>query len=191
MSAEPWARTITVSTEPRVRVGCSKCAATGQDRGVWTTAAEADQVITDEVHRGRVVRLEPGVDLHVDSLVVVEAQHLPAAVPMPVERAVQWGELFEEVGETQWPAFLAWVESAAHVEDGDGLPSADAFEERYCGQWESFEEYAREWAEGAGLTLEWPEVAVTYFDWSRWARDPRHDCTVADAPGGVYVFRDL
>lgn len=183
---------MSATTEPRVRVGCTRCAATGQDRGVWTTAAEAAVVLTDEVHRGRIVTLRRGVDLHVDSLVVVEAQHLPAAVPMPVERAVQWGELFEEVGETQWPAFLAWVDSGAHVEDGDGLPSVGAFEERYCGQWESFEDYAAQLVEDSGLQEGWPDEAKRYFDLGRWARDERAGYTVVDArSAGVHVFRDL
>ena len=29
--------------------------------------------------------------------------------------AVQWGELFDEVGEVQWPALLAWVETGVRL----------------------------------------------------------------------------
>lgn len=189
----PWARTITVSYEPEVFVGCTTCVAEGRtDRGVWVPADEADQVVTDQVHRGRIVTLHRGVDLHVDCLVVAEVRNIPAEVPMTPERAVKWGELYETVGVEQWPAFLAWVDAGIVVEDGDGLPSAGAFDERYAGCWESFEDFAAQVVEDTGLTSGWPETAVRYFDQARWARDLRRGFTVVDAPGGgVHVFRDL
>lgn len=31
--------------------------------------------------------------------------------------AVPWGEMFEEVGETEWSALLAWVETGCYVAD--------------------------------------------------------------------------
>lgn len=138
MSAQPWARTIRVERdvpEPTVFVGCTGCAAEGRgDRGVWMPASEAGDAITDEVHRGRVVRLEPGVDLHVDSLAVLEVRGFPVTTPMSIERAVQWGETYEEVGKSRWLAFCAWIESGAYVKDGDGVPSVPAFWERYAGE---------------------------------------------------------
>lgn len=182
----------TTTTEPQVFVGCTRCAAEGHpDRGVWMPVSEAGDAITDEVHRGRVVRLEPGVDLHVDSLAVLEVRGFPVTTPMSIERAVQWGETYEEVGKAQWPAFCAWIESGAYVEDGDGVPSVPAFWERYCGEWADFEDYAAELVEETGLQRDWPEEARRFFDLARWARDERQGYTVVDAPDGVYVFRDL
>lgn len=178
----------TTTTEPQVFVGCTRCAAEGHpDRGVWMPASEAGDAITDEVHRGRVVRLEPGVDLHVDSLAVLEVRGFPVTTPMSIERAVQWGETYEEVGKAQSPAFCAWIESGAYVEDGDGVPSVPAFWERYCGEWADFEDYAAELVEETGLQRDWPEEARRFFDLARWARDERQGYTVVDAPDGANV----
>lgn len=185
--------TTETTTGPTVFVGCTTCAAEGRaDRGVWVPASEAADVVTDEVHRGRIVRLEPGVDLHVDSLSVLEARGVPAETPMSVEAAVRWGELHDEVGAAQWPAFLAWIDAGVVVEDGDGLPSAGAFDERYAGEWPDFETYTAQLVEESDLMADWPETARTYFDLARWTRDERHNYTVVDADqGGVFVFRDL
>lgn len=196
MSAQPWARTIRVERdvpEPTVFVGCTRCAAEGRsDRGVWTPLDEADQVATDEVHRGRVVTLEPGVDLHVDCLTILEVRHLPATAPMRIEAAERWAEIYDEVGTELWGAFCAWIEAGVQVEDGDDLPSAGDFTERYCGTWPDFESYAAQLIEDSGSQQGWPEQAVRYFDISRWARDERANYTVLEVPnGGVYVFRDL
>lgn len=185
--------TTNTSAGPQVFIGCTKCAEAGRpDRGVWMPVSEAGDAITDEVHRGRVMTLQPGVDLHVDSLAVLDVRCLPAKTPMSIERAVQWGETYGEVGDAQWPAFCAWIESGAYVEDGDGVPSVPAFWERYCGEWADFEDYATELVDDIGLMSGWPEQAQRYFDISRWIRDERQGYTVVDTPTtGVYVFRDL
>lgn len=104
--------------------------------------------------------------------------------------AAQWGACFEEVGPEQWPALCAWVESGAHVVEGHGpIPSISDFEERYCGHWSSFKEYAEQLADDTGLQQDWPEEAVRYFNWSSWVSDLKFDYTVVDAPrwlgGGV------
>lgn len=186
--------TIRVLTTPDVYVGCTRCEAEGRRRGVWVPLDEATDVVTDQVHRGRVVTLTRDVDLHADPdvLQVLETRHMPVPGPLTDAQLEAWQHLYEAVGGAPWPALLAWVDSGAWVEDGDGLPDPAAFQERYCGAWDSFEEYAQELAEETGLMEGWSEAARSYFDWSRWARDLRYDYTVVDAPaGGVYVFRDL
>lgn len=54
----------------------------------------------------------------------------------------RWHELYEEVGESDWPAFCAWVSSSEFIADDDGLPSVVEFEVRYRGTWDSFRDYA-------------------------------------------------
>ena len=106
--------------------------------------------------------------------------------------ALQWGELFDEVGEVQWPALLAWVETGCYISGGNNLPSASDFEERYCGCWESFADYATQLAEDIGLIDDWPEEAQRYFNWEAWIHDLKFDYMVADAShGSVFVFRSL
>lgn len=71
--------------------------------------------------------------------------------------AAQWGECFEEVGPEQWLALCAWVESGAHIVEGHGpIPGVPDFEERYCGHWDSFREYAEDLAESTGLMTDCP-----------------------------------
>lgn len=185
--------TTETATSPEVRVCCLRCEEAGRRYGAWVPLDEADDVRTDQVHRGRVVRLEPGVDLHTDApTAILETRGMPVGGPLRPDQLEAWQDLYEAVGGASWPALLAWVDSGAWVEDGDGLPDPAAFQERYCGAWDSFEEYAQELAEETGLMEGWSETARSYFDWSRWARDLRYDYTVVDAPaGGVYVFRDL
>ena len=58
----------------------------------------------------------------------------------------------------------------------------------------SFRDYAEQMADDVGLMIGWPEEAVSYFDWSSWVDDQRHDYVVEDAPApeyGVYVFRSM
>lgn len=47
--------------------------------------------------------------------------------------AAAWGELFIEVGESQWPTCIVWVVNCGYVEDSGGLPDRAAFKDRYCG----------------------------------------------------------
>lgn len=185
--------TLRVITRPEVRVCCLSCEAEGHRRGAWVPLDEVDDVITDQVHRGRVVTLTRDVDLHADApLAVLETGNMPVAGPLTPEQVEGWQGLYEAVGEGRWPALLAWVDAGAQVQDGDGLPSPSDFEERYCGTWPDFESYARDLAEETDMMAGWPETAVTYFDWARWARDERNYYTVLDAErGGVFVFRDL
>lgn len=92
----------------------------------------------------------------------------------------------------QWPALLAWVETGCYVVGGDNLPSASDFEERYCGCWESFTDYAAQLAEDIDLIDGWYEEAQRYFNWEAWTHDLKFDYTVADAPdGGVFIYRSF
>ena len=72
------------------------------------------------------------------------------------------------------------------------LPCIPDFVERFCGEWESFEDYARELADETGLLNDVPEAIANYFDWDSWTRDLAFDYATHDNPeGGVFVFRNL
>lgn len=87
------------------------------------------------------------------------------------------------------------MRSGAYVAEGRGdLPSVSDFEERYCGRWDDFREYAEHWATETDMMDRWPDDAVRYFNWDAWTRDMAMDHTVVNAPApeyGVFVFRDL
>lgn len=75
--------TIRVLTIPEVRVCCLRCEEQGTRYGAWVPLDEADDVCTDQVHRGRVMRLERGVDLHVDApTAVLETRNMPVSGPL-------------------------------------------------------------------------------------------------------------
>lgn len=184
--------TITVTdTAPRVWVGCLFCYGSGRLVGEWFPATEAEGIDLAAVHKGA-GRLTTACE----ELWVMDHEFVPQRGEFGLLEAAQWGACFEEVGPEQWPALCAWVESGAHVVEGHGpIPSISDFEERYCGHWSSFKEYAEQLADDTGLQQDWPEEAVRYFNWSSWVSDLKFDYTVVDAPrwlgGGVYVFRDL
>ena len=81
---------------------------------------------------------------------------------------------------------------AAYVAAGfSDLPSIPDFEDRYCGDHESFTDYAHGLAEDIGLLDDVPEEVARYFNWEAWTRDLGYDYTTTDSPnGGVFIFRN-
>lgn len=72
--------TTEATTTPEVRVCCLRCEDQGTRYGAWVPLDEADAVITDLVHRGRIVQLERGVDLHTDApTAVLETRGMPVS----------------------------------------------------------------------------------------------------------------
>ncbi|MDU5115246.1 MAG: antirestriction protein ArdA [Actinomyces sp.] len=173
--------TVTV-VRPRVWIGCLACYNEGRLVGEWVDAADAGDLTPDDLH---------GVPTTHEELWVFDLEGFPRGTgEMSPTASVPWGELFEEVGEAQWPALLAWVESGCYMADADGLPCVSDFEDAYQGEWDSFDDYAVQLAEDIGLTDGWPEDTQRYFNWDSWTRDLAFDYAVADASdGGVFVFR--
>lgn len=174
----------TADTMPRVWVGCLACYNAGRLVGDWHDASEADDVTTADVH-GRASSHE--------ELWCFDLENIPVRREMSPSEAAEWGRVFDEVDEHQRAALYAWVASGDYVAEGTGdLPSTSDFEERYTGQWDSFDEYARQLADDIGLLSDVPEGIASFFDWDAWTRDLRFEYSVLDAAGsGVYVFRSL
>ena len=123
----------------------------------------------------------------------MDTDGLPISREMSPAEAGEWGALLAEVDEWQRDALAAWVASGDYVAEGRGdLPSLPDFEERYAGEWDTFEDYAAELFDDCGYGAEMPEHLAAYFDMRAWARDLAHDYTTHPAPGGgVFVFRSL
>ena len=121
----------------------------------------------------------------------MDSELLPAGTgEMSQARAAQWGEVYAQVGEAQWSALLAWVNSGCYVADSDGLPVTSEFEDRFCGSWESERVYVDHAAEEVNVWDEIPEHLHSYFDLDKWWRDERHGYVIEDdGEGGVFVFR--
>ena len=142
-------------TTPRAWVGCLACYNNGRLVGDWFDAATADEVTTYDVH-GR-------ASSH-DEMWVMDHENIPVRGEMDPLTAAAWGRCLAEVDDSLRPALCAWVESGDYIAEGtvDEVTLAD-FEERYCGEWESFEDYARELADDIGLLADVPEEIARYF----------------------------
>lgn len=173
----------TTDTTPRAWIGCLACYNEGRLVGDWYNAIDADDVTPETIH-GRATSHE--------ELWCFDIENMLTRSEMSPHEATRQAEVIESVDEHQRAAFHAWVASGDYVEDGDGLPSVSDFEERYCGEWESFDDYARELADDTGLLADVPEGIANYFDWDAWTRDLRFDySTYGNPEGGVFVFRSL
>ena len=170
-------------TTPRAWLGCLHHYNSGYLVGHWFDAESADEATLADVHEGS------GLDYaECEELWVFDHENIPVRGELDPLAAAAWGRVYTEVGPEHWPALCAWVES-----EGTGdLPSISDFEERYCGAWENFEDYARELADDIGLLDGVPEEIANYFDWDSWTRDLAFDCpNYDDSEGGVFVFRVL
>ena len=158
-------------------------------RRIRIEATEAAEVTTSQLH-GRPIP----ANTH-EELWCLDTDNIPVDGEMSPMDAGEWGEVYEEVGTEMWPAICAWVLSGNYTAQGDGdLPVVGDYEERYCGEWDSFRDYAFQYVEDLDLFDGLPEdhVAVRYFNWGSWIRDLESDYTVMPTGhGGVYVFRSL
>lgn len=169
---------------PRVWVGCLSCYNAGELVGSWVDAEDALSVTADRLHGS-------GFSGPCEELWCFDVEGLPAGVgEIDPDEAASWGEMFEALGDAQWPALVAWAESESFVMCSDGLPSLPDFEERYRGCWPSFSEFLAE--EVDAMQRDWPEDAIRFFDADAYERDARPYYAVLDAAGGgVYVFAEF
>lgn len=181
----------TAHQTPRAWIGCLHCYNSGHLVGDWFDAVDADEVTLADVHKG-----SGRPYTACEELWVMDHDLIPIPGEMSPHEAAEWGRALTGVDEHLRPALHSWVLSGCYVAEGTGdIPSLPDFEERYCGHWESFREYAEQLADDTGMMTGWPEEAARYFDWASWTRDLAFDFTVVDAPAGegygVYVFRNL
>lgn len=181
---------LPVTEVPRVWIGCLAHYNTGFLVGQWFDAEDADDVTLADVHAGSGLGFTG-----CEELWCFDHEYLPVSGELSPWEAAQWGRRLAEVEPHLRGALRAWVDSGCYVAEGRGnLPVVAEFEDRYCGRWGSFEDYAQQLAEDISLMEDWPELAVQHFDWRGWTRDLRFGFTVCDvdtssgdAPG-VYVF---
>lgn len=179
--------TTAISTTPRVWIGCLACYNAGRLVGDWYDAITADEITTYVIHGAH-----SRADSH-DELWVMDHENIPVKGEMSPADAAAWGRAIAEVDEQFRLALIAWVESGDYVAEGNSdLPCIPDFMERYCGEWDSFNDYAEDLVESTGMLSEIPEEVARYFDHAAFARDIAFDYATYDAPnGGVFVFRIL
>lgn len=172
----------TVTDTPmRAWVGCLACYNEGRLVGEWVEAVDADT-------------FTPCQRADHEEWWVMDHEGLPISGECSPTEATRWAEWLSEVEEWQRGAVLAWVDLGNYFTDKDGLPILSDFDEAYCGEWDSFREYAEDLAESCGYLPSGDDVRanplLSYINWDAWARDLAYDYNTAPAPaGGVYVFR--
>lgn len=182
--------TTATNCTPRVWLACVHCYNSGYLVGQWVECDHVERTTLADLHVGS------GRAAACEEVWCFDHECVPVDGEFGPLEAAEWGRCYEEAGLERWPAVCVWVRSGCHVTEGHGdIPSLSDFEERYCGRWSSFREYAENLADETGLQQGWPELAVQHFDWAGWTRDLAYDYTVVDAPAnqgyGVYVFRNL
>lgn len=175
--------------EARAWIGCLSCYNAGDLIGDWYSATEAADVTVAGLHAGS------GIDITArgcEELWVFDHENTPERGEMDPARAAAWGARIAEVDTWQRPAFLAWTCTGAHVVDADDLPTVDGFQERYCGEWTHFREFADNHVDETGILDGASETARRYFDYDSFADDLAHDYITATCDdGGIFVFRAL
>lgn len=171
-------------TEPRAWVGCLACYSEADLVGRWYDAEDCDEVTPAQLH---------GHATDHEELWVMDHEGIPVTGEMDPMTAAQWGRVLTSVPEHQQEALFVWVRSGSYIAEGEGdLPSIEAFEERYEGEWCSWREYADHLLEEGGLLEGVSDEVRRYIDYDQWARDLLMDYTVEHSEdGGVFVFRDL
>lgn len=178
---------------PQAWCGCESCYAAGRLVGQWFDITDVAEVGAEQIHAGS------GVDWRragCEEFIAMDVSGLPTDGEPSLPEVVRWAEVWDELDSPeQWPALCAWVRSGSYVAQGDtDLPCVGDFEEAYCGEWDSFADYAYQLADDIDLFDGLPEdhVAARYFGWAGWISDLEADYTVERAQGGgVYVFRAL
>lgn len=163
--------------EMRVWIGCMACYNNGNLRGDWHDAESAGDVTPEDIHGGETDHEE---------LWCYDLEGFPkGSGEMSPADAQAMAEAMAKVDEPE--AFAAWVENGCGTfEDVDG------FQEAFCGEYESEEDYAEELAEELGvLQTQWPNNCI---DWEQAARELFcGDYWSTSVRGGrrVYVFRNI
>lgn len=179
------AATATTTVTPSAWTGCLYCYTAGYLVGSWLDAIDADEVTLEDVHRGT-DRLTP----QCEELWVMDHEGLPVSCEMSPMTAATWAREITAVVDHLQPAYFAWIKSCDYTDPDE--PCIDDFLERYCGEWDSFEEYAHQLVDEIGLLIDVPEEVSRYFHWESWTRDLAHDYQTESAPGGgVFVFRSI
>lgn len=177
-----------IDTTPRAFISCLSCHNSGRLVGDWFDDLGADEVTLTRVHGGA-----GNIFAGCEELWCMDHEGIPVRGEFGPLKAAQWGRVLHEMDEHIRPALCAWVLSGDYVaEGGTDLPSISDFEDAYCGEWDSFADYAQQLAEDIGFLSDVTDEIATYFHWDAWTRDLAFDyATATAAGGGVHVFRNL
>ena len=102
-----------------------------------------------------------------------------------------WEDYISEFEEREHGPLFGYIDATVglYMVSIDDLPSVDDFRGAYCGEWDSFEDFATAEVEERDLLADCSEFAKRYFDYGKYARDLKYGYYTHDAPGlMVWVY---
>lgn len=155
---------------PRVFVDCVDCRREGIVTGRWVNINDTEGIKPVDICLIR----------EHESLEVSDVDWELYIAPMTVEEASQWGKAYDKAKEVgKEDAFQAWVNECGIDDPKEALE----FESRYCGEYDSWEDFASEYAyQSDGF-----DVLTRYFDYESFARDLKLNCEVEKTADGVII----
>jgi len=184
--------TTTTNTEPAAWIGCLSCYNNGTLRGKWITAQQAADELTgdDEPSYGGQAETVTIDDYTAprcrkcggDEFDVFDTEHLPTRMNLLdfYKYAEQLAAL-DEAGTLEQITALAGFLGTTNLDD-----LIEYNDNHYCGQWETFQDYAEQYAEDTGDLAAIPEYLQTYFDHEKYARDLAYSYLYDDATGHTW-----
>lgn len=180
----------TTHTSPRIYVACLASYNAGHLFGRWIDAGQTAEEIAGEVSRLLADSPVPNAEeWAIHDYEGFEGYNLSEYTSFEVVAAL--AAAIEEHGEA-FPLYAEHVgdrfNTAADVED-----TVQGFEEAYCGEWRSEEEYAYNLVDELGYLQDASAMIEAYFDYAAFARDLfMGDYFSERASGGmVHVFRSI
>jgi len=180
--------THTESDTPRAWVGCLGCYNEGELNGKWLDAEAAADLWAAELTHEDGTCVECGAE----EFTVMDHENLHGATAlgeMNVAEFIERAELATAINEHDnvdaLRAFLDYENRSGDAQD------IEAFEDRFMGQYDSYEAWAEEYLEESGLLEQVPEALRYYIDTRAYASDAELNgevSFVAAEYGAVYVF---
>jgi antirestriction protein len=173
----------TTEVAPAIWVGCLACYNDGRLVGRWIEPDDYDEA----EYRASLGACAAPWNPH-EELLVMDHEGFGGLLSgecSPAE-AVEVAEIIAKL-----PDYLPVEAFAAWVSNGGDRDDIEAFEDQFCGEWSSGEEYAEQFAADIGAIPDdenrWPLYCI---DWERAWRDLSIDgmWTERASDGGVYVF---
>jgi len=147
----------------KIYVACLASYNAGKLHGTWIDLSGLDGEDTQEMIQKQVIKTSPQWDAEEWAIHDFES---------PVKLG-EWEDLedlciLSEALEDHGEAFAAYVQIETPQDMGKAVSQ---FTERYCGHWESFEQYVTESHHGDLVASQIPSYLLCHFDWESYARD--------------------
>ena len=168
-------------TSPRIYVACLAAYNNGILHGAWIDADQDASMIWESIAEMLAKSPIPGAEEH-----AIHGFEGFAGFSLSEYESIEDVAALAEAIQKYGPAFAAYAGNCGDIKD-----ALEHFEEAYCGEYDSEEDYAYELVHECYREEDLGPLA-NYLDYEAYARDLFMDgYWSAQAPRGIYVFRNL